>query len=37
MVVGSLLLALGSDLPVIVVGCLLIGLGRQRDLGHAVS
>jgi MFS family permease len=27
MVVGSLLLALGSDLPVIVVGCLLIGLG----------
>jgi len=27
MVAGSLLLALGSDLPVIVVGCLLIGLG----------
>jgi MFS family permease len=27
MVVGSLLLALGSDLPIIVVGCLLIGLG----------
>jgi len=27
MVVGSLLLALGSDLPVIVMGCFLIGLG----------
>jgi MFS family permease len=27
MVLGSLLLALGSDLPVIVVGCFLIGLG----------
>jgi MFS family permease len=27
MVTGSLLLALGSDLPIIVVGCLLIGLG----------
>jgi MFS family permease len=27
MVVGSLLLALGSDLPIIVVGCFLIGLG----------
>jgi MFS family permease len=27
MVIGSLLLALGSDLPVIVVGCFLIGLG----------
>jgi MFS family permease len=27
MVLGSLLLALGSDLPIIVVGCFLIGLG----------
>lgn len=27
MVTGSLLLALGSDLPIIVMGCLLIGLG----------
>jgi MFS family permease len=27
MVTGSLLLALGSDLPIIVAGCLLIGLG----------
>ena len=27
MVMGSLLLALGSDLPIIVAGCLLIGLG----------
>jgi len=27
MVVGSLLLALGSDLPIIIVGCFLIGLG----------
>jgi MFS family permease len=27
MVAGSLLLALGSDLPVIIMGCLLIGLG----------
>ena len=27
MVVGSLLLALGSDLPIIVMGCFLIGLG----------
>ncbi len=27
MVVGSLLLALGSDLPIIIMGCFLIGLG----------
>jgi riboflavin transporter FmnP len=27
MVLGSLLLALGSDLPIIVAGCFLIGLG----------